>query len=467
MRRAFWHVLAVSTVLLAPLEAWSDSHGVEARARIADGAQGDPRWSEVEKRVWEDIVSGRQVKLSGPCPDWQAGDGQTTGDTDPSDYTLGGLFLRQILGGEPFQAYTADRPIGISGARIVGDVVVEGGRSQASLTLACSTFEGGIRFVAREMERPLRLLSVQMTGSFVLDDVHARSDVTVERSDLAALRTVQSRIDGTFSLRGSQIRDTMVVASTEVGHGPVLGCRDGPIGTVADDCRARYGKTDFRSMEARRMMTLDRSVFLEELGLQEVDIGGSLLARGAVFSKGIELLGGTIEGRVQMDGSASGEIYLEGVTVHDSIHLRGGIYPDVALIGVDVGRDVDFRKSKLKRLNLSGTSVPGALRLGAPGEEVDWRSLAGPRTAQWNGVLVEIIGGDPQFIARNTRVSTLQDTKETWPKWVGREFDGFEYEKLGRAGGMRRTLLRICGARHGSKSGLAPTSRTRHNHTGS
>ena len=266
-RRVLLGVLAVGTVLLAPLDAWSDSHQPGARTRSTDVTRGDPRWSAVEKQAWEDISSGREVKLSGPCPDWQVAEVEPAGDVDTQAYTFRGSFLRQILAEDPYRALTAEQPIAITGARIVGDVVVEGGRSQASVTIACSTFEGQIRFAAREMGRPLRLVSVKSTGALVLVDVHARSSVFVERSDFAAVRTVQTRIDGTLSLRGSQVRDSVVVASTVVGHGPILGCRYDPAGTPPDDCRTRYGKTDFRSMEALRMMTIDRSLFLEDLGL--------------------------------------------------------------------------------------------------------------------------------------------------------------------------------------------------------
>ena len=432
MRQSLLGVLAVSATLLAPLDAWCDSHQRGERDRAADFMQDDLGWSAVEERVWEDISSRRKVNLSGPCPDWKAAEVQPTGDIHTSAYTIRGLFLRQILTEDRFRPTTSERPITVTGARIVGDVVIEGGQSQESVTIACSTIEGQIRIVAREMDRPLRLISVQSTGSLVLTDIHARSDVLIERSDFPTVWVIQSRIDGTLSLRGSQVRDSLIVASTIVGHGPILGCRYDPAGTPPDDCRTRYGKTDFRSVETRGLMTLDRSLFVEELGLQEVSVGGSILARNVVLAKGFELLGGTIEGRLQMDGSrASGEIYLEALTLGDSVHIRGSIFPDLSIVGVHVGRDVDFRKSKLRRVNLSGTVVHGALRLADPGQEVDWSSLAEAQSVLSDNVREDIVGGGAHFIARNTRVGVLQDTKEAWPAWLRRELDGFEYDKLG------------------------------------
>ena len=393
----------------------SERSAEHSRAGVPSTEVFDASWTAVERAVWTRISAGHTARLPGPCPDWPTIDTQPRDEVDSSAYTLSGRFLRQIITEHPYRTLTSKLPITITGARISGDVVVVGGRSQASITIACSTLTGGMKFSAREMDRPLRLVKVRATKAVVLEDFRSRSGVFIERSDLESVLVIQSRVDGTLSLRGSQVRTSVVVGSTTLGRA-VLGCPYEPAGLPPDQCSGRYGKSVFRNVRTQGQVVLDRGVFLGDVGFQEVDVGGSVLARAVQFAKEFELLGGTIAGRLQIDGGVSdGEIYLEGMNLGGSLHLRSGRYPDLSIIGATVGRDIDLRKSKLRRLKLSGTAVRGELRLAREGQEIDWGRP----------------GNDAHFIARNTRVASLQDTRTAWPPWLKRELDGFEYEKLG------------------------------------
>ena len=376
----------------------------------------DAAWTAVERRAWTQISAGGEVKLSGPCPDWQTVDEQPNGEVDSSAYTLRGGFLRQIMTVDPYRALTAERAISITGARIVGDVIVDGGQSEASVTIACSTLEGQMRFVAREMVRPLKLVRVRTTKGVELDDVTAWSDVIVQRSDVESVRIMKSRIDGSLSLRGTRVRSATRIAGAEIGHGPLMGCAITANTRSDNQCHGLYGRTEIINVVSRWSMELDRSVFLDDVVLQAVDIGGALLARRVEHAKAFTIIGGTISGRLEMDGGTSlGPVNVEGVRVEGGMAFRKGSYPDVAILASEVIGGLDFRASKLRRLDLSATTVRGELRLGMKGGEVNWGAP----------------GGDARFIARNTRVSSLQDTEATWPPWLKRELDGFEYEKLG------------------------------------
>ena len=416
VRPALLGALAVSVAFVAPLDAWCNSHQRGERARVADVTQGDPRWSAVEQRVWEDIGSGRQVKLSGSCPDWRAADAQPGSDVDSSTYTIRGGFLRQIMTEDPYRTLIGERPIAISGARIVGDVVVDGGRSKGSVTIACSILEGQMRFVARQMDRTLKLFRVRTTKGVEFDGVTARSDVIVQRSDVESVRVTKSRINGSLSLRGTRVRSATRIAGVELGHGPLMGCAITSNNRSDQGCHGLYGRTEIISVETRRSMELDRSVFVDDVVLQAVDVGGTLLARQVEHATAFTVMGGTIAGRLEMDGGTShGPVHIEGLRIQEGVALRKGSYPDVSILSAEITHGLDFRASKLGRLDLSATTVGGELRLGMEGGEVDWGA---PRD-------------DAHFIARNTRVSSLQDTVATWPPWLRRELDGFEYEKLG------------------------------------
>ena len=398
--------------------AWCDSRQRGESAQIVDGTAVpyDSRWSPVERAAWTQITVGRDVRLSGPCPDWHAEGSQPDADVDSSAYTLRGGFLRQIMTEEPYRTLTSARPIAITGARIVGNVVVDGGRSKAAVTIECSTLEGHMLFVARELDRPLKLFRVQTTEAVEFRDVVARSDLIVQRSDVESLWIIKSRVDGSLSFRGTRVRSTTRIAGAELGHGPLMGCRIISNTLSGDGCYGRYGRTEIISVATRQSMELDRSVFSDDVLLQAVDIGGTLLARQVEHAKAFTIMGGTIAGSLQLDGGTShGLVHIEGLRVEAGLALRKGSYPDVSILATEVIRGLDFRASKLRRLDVSATIVEGELRLGMEGGEVDWGAP----------------GDDAHFVARNTRVSSLQDTKATWPPWLNRELDGFEYEHLG------------------------------------
>ena len=406
-------------IVVSSMSAGARGESHERRELVRSGSAAeryDGGWTAIERWAWTQISAGGEVSLSGPCPDWQTAVGQPGGEVDSSAYTLRGGFLRQIMTVHPYRTLTAERAISITGARIVGDVVVDGGQSKASVTIACSTVEGQMRFVAREMVRPLKLFRVRTTKGVELDDVTARSDVIVQRSDVESVRITQSRIDGSLSLRGTRVRSGTRIAGAELGHGPLMGCAI-TVNTRSDDgCHGLYGRTEIISVATRRSMELDRSVFLDDVVLQAVDVGGTLLARRIEHAKAFTIMGGTISGRLEMDGGTShGPVHVEGVRVEKGMAFRKGSYPDVAILASEVTQGLDFRASKLRRLDLSATTVRGELRLGMKGGEVNWGAP----------------GDDARFIARNTRVSSLQDTEATWPPWLSRELDGFEYEKLG------------------------------------
>ena len=376
----------------------------------------DAGWTAIERQAWTQISAGREVKLPGPCPDWRAKVGPHGDDVDSLAHTLRGGFLQQIMTEHPYRTLTAERAISITGARIVGDVVVESGQSKEAVRIACSTLEGQMRFVAWEMVRPLKLFRVRTTKGIEFDDVTAGSDVIIQRSDVESVRVTKSRIDGSLSLRGTRVRSATRITGVELGHGPLMGCALTENTRSDDRCHGLYGRTEIVSVASRRSMELDRSVFIDDVMLQAVDVGGTLLARRIEHAKEFMIMGGTIAGRLEMDGGTShGLIHVEGVRVDGGIAFRKGSYPDLAIVASEVTGGLDFRASKLRRLDLSATTVRGELRLGMKGGEVNWGAP----------------GDDARFIARNTRANSLQDTEATWPPWLNREFDGFEYEKLG------------------------------------
>ena len=85
---------------------------------------------------------------------------------------------------------------------------------------------------------------------------------------------------------------------------------------------------------------------------------------------------------------------------------------------LNVGSNLDARGATLSGLDLRGTRIEGELRLGL-GE--------GAKKTEW-------MGSSPKITLRNASVGALEDTEDSWPDNLEREFEGFIYQRLGGLG---------------------------------
>ena len=414
MRTAFLAMFGAIAAATTPFAGWCDSQqpAEQSRSGLADVNHDDPRWTAIERRAWAQITAGREVRLPGTCPDWQVTDQPPADEADLSTHTLSSRFVQQILTEPLSMAIPIDRPLVIRGARIVGDIELEIGVSSTPLLIDCSTIEGNIIFEEWEFLRRVEFSRVRVVESIQFFDVEARSRVTVRHSDVDSVKLMRSRIGQDLSFRHTRVRTELKIVSTSVGASLLMGCH---VDSIDSRC-AHYGRTHFLNVAALYGMDLIGSLFSDEVKFEEIDVGATLSARDVVYLKGLKMVGGVIRGRFEMPRAAvQGVMYLDGINVRGGINLHHGTYGGVSIIGAEVGRQLDIRASSLRLLDLSGTTVQGVLRIGSPDREVDWGSP----------------DENARFIARNTHVETLQDTEGSWPFWLKRKLDGFEYEGFG------------------------------------
>ena len=415
MRTAFLAMFGAIAAASTPLAGWCDSQqpAEQSRSGLVDVNHDDPRWTAIERRAWAQITAGREVRLPGTCPDWQVTDQPPGDEADLSTHTLSSRFVQQILT-EPFSmAIPIDRPLVIRGARIVGDIELDGGVSSAPLLIDCSSIDGSIIFEEWEFQKRIEFSRVKV-NSIQFFDVDAQFRVTVRNSDVDRLLLMRSRINSDLSFRHTRVRTELKLVSTSVGASLLMGC---DVRSLDSRC-ASYGRTYFLNVSALYGIDLIGSLFSDEVIFEEIDVGAGFLARDVVYLKGLSILGGVVHGQFHMPRTdVQGRLHIDGIDVRRGMDLHDGTYGRVDILGSEVGRRLDIRASSLRWLDLSGTTVRGELRLGSPGREVDWGSP-----------------GDARFVARNTRVQMLQDTEDSWPRWLRREFDGFEYDNLGGHG---------------------------------
>ena len=375
----------------------------------------DPRWTPIERSAWARINAGREVRLPGPCPVWTGADPQAKHAVARSDYTIRGAFIAQLLTRPPYKAIAAERPITIYGAHIDGDVVVREGTSAARLIVVCSTIDGRVRFVDRHMERGVDLSRVRVSGPVEFTNLRSGAAVSVSRSDVHAVDVIGSWIDGSLSLRGTRVRTGTLIASTSIGRGLRLGCPSGLDAPRWQGCRAVYGATRLLSVQTGDMLETGRAVFEGPVMLEGVEAGRGFSGQGSTYRRGLVVVDSMFGGRFQLGGTVGvGPVQVNGTGFRGAFQILGGAYGSLSIIDARIDGGLDLGASRLRRLDLTGTTVRGELRLPPQRGDYGWGEP----------------GDDARFIARATRVGALHDAESSWPPWLKREFDGFEYARL-------------------------------------
>ena len=407
-------MLAAIVAVLVPLEGWCGIQhqvGQFKSGSITLNNTNSPK-TEVEQWALEQISQGNEVRLPGMCRDWRTPDEKLSEISDPSLYTLSGKFVAGILNAQPFSEFVARPSIKIFGARIVGDIVLEGGATHVPIVIECSTVEGNITFQDWRFLEGLEISKVRVTGLLKIYDFEARSLVALTESDINRVEILRSKFSRDLSFRRSNIRRELKIVSTDVSGSLLMGCYY----SDPEHWRcATYGRTVFLNVDVLNGLDMIGSQFVDDVSFQEINFGGSVLARNVDFLKGMTVRGGEVKGEFQLFGSTvRGPIDIRGIIVQGGMNLNDGEFSDVSIIRTNIKRYITFNSSKLRLLNLEGTIVQGELNMGTQNKVIKWNNSK----------------GDAQFIARNTRVESLHDSADSWLDFLSLELDGFEYDRL-------------------------------------
>ena len=117
---------------------------------------------------------------------------------------------------------------------------------------------------------------------------------------------------------------------------------------------------------------------------------------------------------------------MPSISVGSSLFLRQVKFDSPAnLMFLSIGSNLDARGATLRGLDLTGSRIKGELRLGSANRtDIEWESYKDENKNSHA----------PKLTLRNASVGALQDTKNTWPDHLEREFEGFTYDRLGGLG---------------------------------
>ena len=408
-----WTLFTTIAVASMPFEgrAESSQQSEPSRSQAAASSAAGISHTDLERRAWEQVAQGKEIHLPGRCPDRSGSSEEPHREIDSALYTLSGPFVTKLLTESPSQGMGHPAPLRIHGARITGDIVISGGATPVPVDISCSTVEGNIKFQDWTYHEGLELSRVRITGSLKFYDTRAKSLVAVTKSDIDHVEVLRSRFANDLSFRGTQVRSVLKIVSTRVQGALLMGCH---VSLPESCCCASYGQTTFLSTRITNGLDLIGSRFVKDVRIDDVHVGGSLMASHAIF-KGLAASNSNVDGAFLISHSTvQGPFTVHTTAVARGMDLRDSTVRQITIRHAEIDRYMDFRASRLRSLILEDTSVSGELRMDTAKKAIDWGSS----------------GDGARFVARNTRVDGLRDSTDSWPSWLSRELNGFEYDKL-------------------------------------
>ena len=184
-------------------------------------------------------------------------------------------------------------------------------------------------------------------------------------------------------------------------------------------------QVDMNRLRTLASISLEGSKFDGDLNMDSASVGGGLFMRRAEFGE-VVLRGVEIGDQLDMEWATfKGKLNMDAASVGSSLFMgKAELNKPANLIFLSVGSGLNARGVMLRGLDLTGARIEGELHLGLSDANIEWKSYTdenGDRQA-------------PKLTLRNTSVGTLQDTKDTWPDHLEREFEGFTYDRLGGFG---------------------------------
>ena len=224
------------------------------------------------------------------------------------------------------------------------------------------------------------------------------------------VRLTEANIGGQLSVSGSIFEGTLNMNSISVNDLLLMS-------------KAKFSEVLLIAANIGSQLGIDGSTFESTLDMNSASIENHLFIIQSTFKKDVDLGEAQIGGQLGIEGSTfEGTLNIESASVSSHLFMRESTFSNPAnLKFVSTGSNLDTRGITLRGLDLTGSRIEGELRLGSSDANIEWKSYTDEN-------------GDcqaPKLTLRNVSVSAIQDTTDTWPDHLEREFEGFTYDRLG------------------------------------
>ena len=338
----------------------------------------EPPWSAQEKWVWREICEGRWANLN------QRPHGLPMPSEDemdlPPDRVLSERFLKTILLRTPFKDVIPETGVWIVGALFKERLNLSSARIEVELFLDDSRFEAPVSFARAEFKRTTGFNGSQFEQTLDLDSIHASKSLFLRNgSQFAEVDLRSARIDGNVGMTGARFKGRLNMNSIQVGEHLFMFNVKGH--------QAEFAAVDLVSARVGGQVSMIGARFTGHLDMDSIQVGEHLLMDNAVFAPAkpedpevstiVDLRYAKIDGQVSMgEAKFTGGLEMEGIQVGKTVLMRGahfekGLYLFGARISgllqfSDAGNDatwgegasLDLRQARLQTIEISEGSLP-------------------------------------------------------------------------------------------------------------
>ena len=245
-------------------------------------------------------------------------------------------------------------------------------------------------------EGRLIMNAVQIGGNLIGFESHFHSDVGFKGAT----------VSGMMDIRRCTFEDRLDMWWLRTGQDLLMG---GMSSDEKAEKRAHYQLLDCRNAKIGGQLDLNHVEIEEPLNLSSVTIvNGALLGCGSRFDSIDLSLARIGQNLVLTSAQVAGAIDLTAAEIGQEVSFcETSAAGDIDLVFAKLESNLDLCGGHYQKLDLTGTSIAGELRLD---DRVTWSR-------------------DAEFILRNTSTNALHDSPKAWPKDI--ELDGFVYHRFG------------------------------------
>ena len=339
--------------------------------------------------------------------------------------TLTARFLQDLLVKAPWREGVPFGGVRIKGARIIGNIELEGANPIRPIEIVGSRIEGAVNLRRVRTESFISFDGSVIRDAFDAEGLRSESDLSLGNGavfmDDVSLKA--AKIDGRIDMDGASVNGTLNAENLRLGITLHMASRG--------ENKATYNEVILRGAKVTGLLSMDGAKVEGTLNADNLQVGGALHMRSqgvnnATFKR-IILRSAKIAGQLSMigatvDGEFNGEFLQVGGSFLMRSEAENAIFKNMDLHSSHVAGSLDLRGATLANVDLSTASIGADFMLGS---------------TVWTGVLN----------LRNAHIGNLMDEQDgAWPNRQGQLLlDGFTFNRLGGHTGETETQMRMRG----------------------
>jgi hypothetical protein len=290
----------------------------------------------------------------------------------------------------------------MTGAKVKGKLIMDSLSVNNYLIMRGGAEFMEINMLNAKIGGQLDMTGAKVKGKLNMDSLSVKSHLFMrDGAEFMEVNMLNAKIGGQLDMKGAKVKGKLDMESLSVNSYLIM--RDG----------AEFMEINMRSAKIGGQLDMTGAKVKGKLNMDSLSANSHLFMRDGAEFMDVNMLNAKIGGQFDMTGIKIKESFqMELVSVTQNIFLRKAEFPQtVAMIDSDIEGSIIISSAKLFRLDLGGTTVRGELRIGSPGNKLDWTPNSFMNLC-------------------NTKVGALLDGGEnSWPEKI--DLDGFTCSGLG------------------------------------